>query len=251
MISPSSFPAASSKKPLRTPSERAARAAASHQEAEYDAELVRRFNAGDEAAFVEIVTRYRAKMLVVALGLLRNRADAEEIAQDTFIRAHRSLANFRGDASLAAWLYCITLNLARNRYWYFFRRRRHAMLPLDAAVGEDNSATFANLVASDAPGPVREAVNNEFAASVTACTALLPPSQREILTLRNVQHHSYRHISRTLGIGIGTAKSRIARARCSLRVLLSKAYPEFKPDAAPTDCFETLRGSGRLEAVGA
>jgi len=241
----------SSVPPPRSTLDRAARAALALREAQYDAILVRRFVAGDEAAFVEIVNRYRDKMFRAALGLLRNSADAEEIAQDTFIRAHRSLANFRGDASLAAWLYCITLNLSRNRYWYFFRRRRHAMLPLDAAVGEDNSATFANLVASDAPGPVREAVNNEFAASVTACTALLPPNQREILTLRNVQHHSYRHISRTLGIGIGTAKSRIARARCSLRLLLSKAYPEFKPDAASSDCFESLRWSGRLEAAGA
>ena len=235
---------------VRPPLDRAARTALALREAQHDAALVRRFVAGDEAAFVEIVNRYRDKMFRAALGLLRNRADAEEIAQDTFIRAHRGLAHFRGDSSLAAWLYCITLNLSRNRYWYFFRRRRHAMLPLDTAIGEDNSATLANLVASDAPGPVREAVNNEFAASVTACTALLPPNQREILTLRNVQHQSYRHISRTLGIGIGTAKSRIARARCSLRVLLSKAYPEFKPDAASSECFEPLRWSGRLEAAG-
>jgi RNA polymerase sigma-70 factor (ECF subfamily) len=218
-------------------------------EAIQDSQLVTRFNAGEESAFVEIMKRHQGRIFAAALALVRNRADAEEIAQDTFIRAHRSLAKFRGDSSLAAWLYCITLNLARNRYWYFFRRRRHAMLPLDAAFSEDNTATFAELVASDAPSPVREVANNEFAAIITGCMEKLTAGQREILTLRNVQHHSYHHISRTLGVGIGTVKSRIARARSTLRVLLTKSYPEFTPGASPFECFEPLRSSGRLEAA--
>ncbi len=100
-----------SAKPARTSHDRAARANASRQEALHDVELVRRFNAGDEAAFVEIITRYREKMYAVALSVLRNPADAEEIAQDTFIRAHRGLARFRGDAALSTWLHRIALNL--------------------------------------------------------------------------------------------------------------------------------------------
>jgi RNA polymerase sigma-70 factor (ECF subfamily) len=230
-------------------SDRAARIARSRREALLDAALVRRFNAGDEAAFVEIVTRYRTKMFQVAFGLLRNRADAEEVAQDTFIRAHRSLARFRGDSPLAAWLYRITVNLARNRYWYFFRRRRHATLPLDAAFSESNTATFAELVASDAPSPVREVANSEFAAIITGCMDKLRADQREILTLRNVRHHSYDYISRTLGVGIGTVKSRIARARTSLRVLLTTAYPESTPHTSPFECFEPLRSSSRLDVI--
>lgn len=226
-----------------TPS--ADRAAMSRREALHDAGLVRRFNAGDEAAFVEIVNRHRARMLQVALGLLHNRADAEEIAQDTFIRAHRGLAKFRGDSSLAAWLYRITLNLSRNRYWHYFRRRRHATLPLDAAVSESSRASFAELVASGAPSPAHEAATSEFAAIITRCMDRLPPGQREILTLRNVQQHTYGHISRTLGIRVGTAKSRIARARTSLRLLLGKSYPEFGGKSAHV-CLEPPRFSGHL-----
>jgi RNA polymerase sigma-70 factor (ECF subfamily) len=79
--------------------------------------LVRRFNAGDDTAFVEIVARYRGRMFSVAFAMLRNRAATEEIAQDTFIRA---LARFRGDASLATWLHRIALNLAPNRYYRAF-----------------------------------------------------------------------------------------------------------------------------------
>ena len=241
----SSTPASSS----RTTTEQAARTAASRREALHDVTLVRRFNAGDEAAFVEIVTRYREKMFHVALGLLRNRADAEEIAQDAFIRAHRSLVRFRGDSSLSAWLHCITLNLSRNRYWYFFRRRRHAMLPFDTALSESNTATLAEMVASDAPSPVREVANSEFAEIISRCMEKLTAAQREVLTLRNSRHLSYVHISRTLGIRVGTVKSRIARARSTLRLLLSKAYPEFTLDSSPFDYFEPLRSTGRLEVI--
>lgn len=228
------------------PADYTARLAASRESARLDAALVQRFNAGDESAFVQIVSRYRTKMQQVAMGLLRNRADAEEIAQDTFIRAHRGLARFRGDSSLAAWLYRITINLSRNRYWYYFRRRRQGSVPLDAAISEGCNTSFADIVASDAPSPVHEAVTSEFAAIIAGCMNQLPASQREILTLRNVQLHSYADISRRLGIRIGTAKSRIARARTTLRGLLRKSYPESPAHVSPFLCFEPIRSSGQV-----
>jgi RNA polymerase sigma-70 factor (ECF subfamily) len=226
--------------------DRAARAAASAQEAAIDAELVQRFNAGDDSAFVEIMTRYRDKIFAIALGLLRNRADAEEIAQDTFIRAHRGLARFRGDSSLATWLHRIAVNLARNRYWYFFRRRRHATLSLDCALDDSSAATFSDLVAADAPDPARASATNEFAALVDVCMEKLDARHREILTLRTILHRSYDEIAQTLGLNVGTVKSRIARARENLRTLLAEACPEFSPDAAPSDWFESVRYHGRL-----
>src|SRR5471032_3103715 len=97
-------------------------------EATLDSQLVSRFNAGEESAFVEIMNRHKARIFAAAMALLRNHADAEEITQDTFVRAHRGFSKFRGDSSVATWLHRIAVNLARNRYWYFFRRRRHATL---------------------------------------------------------------------------------------------------------------------------
>ena len=217
----------------RPDADRATRTAVSREEALLDAALVRRFNAGDQAAFVEIVTRYHDKMIHFAHRLLRNRPDAEEIAQDTFIRAHRSLAHFRGDASLSAWLHCIALNLSRNRYWYSLRRGSRAMQSLDSAVSADSQATYAELVASDAPGPVREATTREFSALVAECITKLTASQREILMLRNVRQHSYQDIAQALGIGLGTVKSRIGRARRDLRLMLAKTYPELEADTLP------------------
>jgi RNA polymerase sigma-70 factor (ECF subfamily) len=234
--------------PVLLNAERAARAAESRAAALHDATLVQRFNAGDELAFSEIVTRYRAKMLQVALSRLGNRADAEEIAQDTFIRAHRALGAFRGESSLAAWLYRITLNLSHNRHWYFFRRRRHATMSLDAAFSDTNASTIADLIPSEDASPVQEACVNEFSGTVAACMAQLPPNHREILVLRNVQQHSYLQISRKLGIRVGTAKSRIGRARLMLRTLLGKSYPELRDREQSLTCFEPMRSAHGLEA---
>jgi RNA polymerase sigma-70 factor (ECF subfamily) len=227
-------------------SDLAARRAQSATEARHDTELVHRFNGGDEAAFIEIMTRYREKLFPIVFSLLRNRADAEEIVQDTFIRAHRGLARFRGDSSLATWLHRIAVNLARNRYWYFFRRRRHATMSLDCPLGDDSDATFTELVAADEPDPARTATTDEFAALVESCMEKLDPRHREILTLRNLLHRSYDEIASALGINVGTVKSRIARARENLRTLLAEACPEFAPDASPADWFEPARAGGRL-----
>src|ERR1700677_3557304 len=101
-------------KTLRKGNSPTARSIISGQEADYDAKLVNRFNSGDEDAFVEIMARYRSKVSAIAFSHLRNHADAEEITQDTFIRAHRGLARFRGDSSLATWLHRIAFNLDRK-----------------------------------------------------------------------------------------------------------------------------------------
>lgn len=214
-------------------------------EAAIDRILIRRFNGGDEAAFVEIIARYREKIHAIAERFLRNRADAEEITQDTFIRAHRALANFRGDSSLATWLHRIAVNLARNRYWYLFRRRQHLTLSLDCPLSADGGATFTDLVATTEADPARQASVDEFVVMVAACMDQLEPSQREILTLRNLLHRSYEEIALTLGTNEGTVKSRIARARGSLRGVIARSYPEFPAAAAGSDWFEPARGAAQ------
>jgi RNA polymerase sigma-70 factor, ECF subfamily len=226
--------------------DRQARRAASAAEAEYDAELVRRFNQGDESAFLEIMERYREKIFMIARALLRNHADAEEITQDTFVRAHRGLVNFRGDSSLATWLHRVALNLARNRYWYFFRRRRFDTLSLDHPLSDDSSATFTDLVATDAPDPARAAASDEFSQLIYVCMEKLPSGQREILMLRNTLDQSYAEIAATLGITVGTVKSRIARARENVRKLMAATCPECGTEEPLSDWFETPRKTGIL-----
>ncbi|MBI5380492.1 MAG: RNA polymerase sigma factor [Opitutae bacterium] len=224
--------------PVRAQPGLCARAIRRREEARLDAELVRRFNAGDEDAFVEIVTRHRAQMFAIAFSVLHNRTDAEEIAQDALIRAHGGLARFRGDSALASWLHRIALNLSRNRYSYFSRRCRQSTVSLDSAFSDDNQCTIADLVAAPAPGPVGMAMAGEFSALVAVCMGQLGARAREILTLRNVQNHSYEQIAHELGLSVGTVKSRLARARERLRALLAETCPDFGADAQPVAWFD-------------
>jgi RNA polymerase sigma-70 factor (ECF subfamily) len=217
----------------------------SAEEAAHDATLVQRFNQGDERAFIEIMTRYQTKIFSIAFSLLRNRADAEEIAQDTFIRAHRALGRFRGDSSLATWLHRIAVNLSRNRYWYFFRRRRHTTLSLDCPIGAENEGTFAELIAADAPSPAQANARTEFSSIIASCMERLDTSHREILTLRNELNRSYEEIAAILNLNVGTVKSRIARARHNLRAHVVTVCPEFSAASEISDWFEPARAFGR------
>jgi RNA polymerase sigma-70 factor (ECF subfamily) len=216
----------------------------------HDAELVRRFKAGDEDAFVEIVARHREKMFAIAQSHLRNHADAEEIAQDAFIRAYRGLGRFRGDSSLASWLHTIVFNLSRNRCGYFFRRHRHQTRSFDCIVNYDTDTTVGDLIASDNPTPDREVANREFHDNVMACIDKLSRRQREILILRNRMNQSYEEIALSLGLSRGTVKSRIARARKSLRKLLAQTYGKIESAPSPVLAwFEPSRPAGLLVAA--
>jgi len=242
-------PRADSAVPTCSTSEAAPFATDSAREAAYDAVLIQRFNGGDETAFVEIMQRYHGKIFGLAHNLLRNAADAEEIAQDTFIRAHRGLANFRGDSSLATWLYRIALNLSRNRYWYFFRRRRQDSVSLERPLSDDSDATFADFIAAESQNPVQETVTTEFTDLIAACMEKLDARHREILTMRNILNLPYEEIARALRINVGTVKSRIARARENLRKLLAEAAPEFNPESGPSDFFISSRTAYGCHAI--
>jgi RNA polymerase sigma-70 factor (ECF subfamily) len=213
-----------------------------------DCRLVSRFLRGDENAFSEIMHLHGSKLFAVAIAVVKNKSDAEEIVQDTFVRAHRGLVNFRGDSSLATWLYHIASNLARNRYWYFYRRHRQDARSLEAPVGDDALATFGGMIADAGPDPAREAAHREFSALVVTGLRRLTPCQREILIMRSSLDLPYNVIGGKLGISIGTVKSRIARARRRLKTLMLEAYPAIgcKNDHGPRTWFSVSRDRGTL-----
>ncbi len=187
------------------------------QEVALDKALVARFKAGDDSAFEEMVSRYWDRIYAMVHKLLRNSQDAEEVTQDAFIRAHRGLEKFRGDSSFSTWLYQIATNLARNRYWYWWRRKRDKSVSFDQPLGSDTTTTLAEVFPAEVQSPEDIAVTNEFKDRVASAMMLLNEKHREALVLRNVRNLSYDEIAETLQISIGTVKSRIARARESLR----------------------------------
>jgi RNA polymerase sigma-70 factor, ECF subfamily len=190
-----------------------------------DRVIVDRFKNGDASAFDEMVSRYWDRIYSMVNQLLRNSEDAEEVTQDAFIRAHRGLANFRGESAFSTWLYQIATNLARNRYWYWWRRKRDKSVSLDAPVGADNDTTLAEIIPAELETPDDITVTREFVSRISSSMERLGAKHREILILRNIKNQSYEEIAKILGISVGTVKSRIARARESLR---SKLGDDFK-----------------------
>ena len=156
------------------------------QEVAIDRILVDRFRSGDLNAFDEMVNRYWDRIYAMVSQLLRNQQDAEEVTQDAFIRAHRGLTNFRGDSSFSTWLYQIATNLARNRYWYWWRRKRDKTLSFDAPVSAESETTLAEIIPADVITPEDATVTQEFVDRVAAGMEQLSEKHREILVLRNV-----------------------------------------------------------------
>jgi RNA polymerase sigma-70 factor (ECF subfamily) len=194
------------------------------QEVALDRILVDRFKNGDQAAFDEMVQRYWSRIYSMVHQLLRNQQDAEEVTQDAFIRAHKGLVNFRGDSAFSTWLYQIATNLARNRYWYWWRRKRDKSVSFDAPLGDESDSTLADLIPAEVESPDDITVNQELIDKISESMENLGAKHREILILRNVKNLSYEEISAILGISIGTVKSRIARARETLRAELGEDF---------------------------
>jgi len=182
--------------------------------------LLDRFRQGDDRAFDDIVRLYRDRIFRRVLGMLKNHEDAEEVTQDTFLRARRGLESFRGDAAFSTWLYQIATNLAHNRYWFWWRRRRHASVSLDAAISPGTDLTLAEVLPDERANPGEDAVTQELVERVQAAMEKLSSAHREVLTLRNVQNLSYEEIAARLDLSLGTVKSRIARARDVLKQVL-------------------------------
>ena len=186
--------------------------------------LIERIRAGDMAAYNVMVIRHYDRIFLRVSQLLNNKQDAEEVTQDAFIRAHRGLENFRGDASFSTWLYQIATNLAHNRYWYWFRRKRDQSISLDQPQCEDGSLTLENVMPCADENPAEAVVTQEFVDRVSACMQYLNDKHKEVLILRNVKNLTYDEIAQQLEISVGTVKSRIARARESLRGLLGEDF---------------------------
>ncbi|MFT4901653.1 MAG: RNA polymerase sigma-70 factor (ECF subfamily) [Lentimonas sp.] len=186
--------------------------------------LIERIKNGDTEAYNAMVARYWDRIFARTFHLLKNKQDAEEVTQDAFIRAHRGLDKFRGDASFSTWLYQIATNLAHNRYWYWFRRKRSYSVSIDQPLCEDGDMTLEAVMPSEGESPAEAAVTREFVDRVAECMEGLNAKHKEVLILRNVKNLSYEEIAASLEISVGTVKSRIARGRESLRDLMGADF---------------------------
>ena len=190
----------------------------SHQETDEPA-LIARAQGGDLSAFDALVLRHQQMVYAVALRMLNNADDAQDVAQDAFVRAYRAIGTFRHEAKLSTWLVSITMNLCRNRRRWWARRRQVIVASLDDPV-ETGEGTMAQEVADPAPGPVETAQRRELQQQLAQTLQLLEEPYRSVIVLRDIQGYSYEEIAQMLHCRVGTVKSRINRARLQLRALL-------------------------------
>ncbi|MCG3172403.1 MAG: ECF RNA polymerase sigma-E factor [Myxococcota bacterium] len=170
-----------------------------------------RLRARDETAFELLVRRHQNRVYSYCLRMLNSPADAEEIAQECFIKAWQALPGFRGDAEISTWLLRIARNLSLNRIQHHRRRGAGKHDPLDETAGGD----LASLERPPAT-PEQQAAGGRLRALVEEALGVLPPDSRELIILRDIEGMEYEEITRVTGLCLGTLKSRLHRARSHL-----------------------------------
>ena len=180
-----------------------------------DRELVDRAREGSQEAFADLVRRYQARIFNLARVSTRNDADAEDVAQEIFVRVYRGLRTFRGDSAFRTWLYRIAVNVTRTQagrpsLFGWFRR----VEPEDVG-GADPLESLPGGDAVEDSVAYRDAIDHAL--------GRLTADLRMAVTLRDIEGLEYREIAEVLGVPIGTVMSRISRGREKLRPILAEA----------------------------
>jgi RNA polymerase sigma-70 factor (ECF subfamily) len=173
-----------------------------------DLELVRRAQRGERGAFDLLVLRYQHKVIKLVARLLRDPTEAEDVAQEAFVKAYRALGSFRGDSAFYTWLYRIAVNTARNT----MASRQRRPLAYEAELSEtEQSAVESRMRHNDTPEA--STLSDEIHATVNRAVAELPEDLRTAIILREVEGLSYEEIAAAMDCPVGTVRSRIFRAR--------------------------------------
>jgi RNA polymerase sigma factor RpoE len=194
-----------------------------------DLDLVNRVQKGDRRAFDILVRKYQHRVLGLIGRYISDWAEAQDVAQDAFIRAYRAIPNFRGESAFYTWLYKIAVNTAKNHLVSQRRRPQGADVELEDAVYLESASRL-----KDSSTPERELLRQEIEQNVFAAVESLPEDLRMAITLREVDGLSYEQIAEVMNCPIGTVRSRIFRARDAIdqriRPLVGSPEPELDHD---------------------
>lgn len=181
-------------------------------------ELVSLCQQGDVEAFEQLISGYERKVINAAYGMLGNREDAYDIAQEVFIKVFNNIGKFNGQSSFSTWLYKVTSNVCLDEL-----RKRKRRISDAISLTPDQDSDFAEVQVADAgAGPQELAERTETQAMVRDAIASLPDDYKAVIVLRELQGLDYQQIAETLSCSLGTVKSRISRARVMLREKLSR-----------------------------
>jgi RNA polymerase sigma-70 factor, ECF subfamily len=181
-----------------------------------EAALIQRCTARDEDACSELVSEHQRMVYQLSLNLLGDHNEALDLSQEVFLRVFRTIHTFRGHAALRTWIYRIVINQARNRQRWWRRRHRAQQISLDEHIRNHGELPEAG----NGGSPDRVLGQKQLAERIWTALDRLPFDQRTALVLREIDGLSYEEIGFSLGIAVGTVKSRLARAREALRAEL-------------------------------
>ncbi len=173
-----------------------------------------------EESFDQVVARYYPKVYNICYRYMMNSEEAEDLTQDTFLRAHQSFANFRGDSAVFTWLYRIALNLCHNRTKQLKRRKRMEQESLDDPVGDEGEEQQKE-IPDLSMSPERVAETKELQRMLKRSIHALPPDYKAVILLREFENLSYEEIAEVLGCSLEAVKSRLFRARVCLKEKLA------------------------------
>jgi RNA polymerase sigma-70 factor, ECF subfamily len=187
-----------------------------------DLTLVKRCREGDQAAFRLLVERYQKKAYAQALGMLKNRDEAMDVAQEAFVKVYKYLDHFKGDSSFYTWLYRIVANLCVDRLRKASGAQAGESVEFDEKHGPEDLATAGILSTRLGTNPQKAVLRAELAQKIEAALEQIPEKHREILLLREMEGMSYEDLSRVLKIPKGTVMSRLFHARAKAQALLKE-----------------------------
>jgi RNA polymerase sigma-70 factor (ECF subfamily) len=181
-----------------------------------DAALIRAFQAGNRSAFDQLVFKHKDKLFNLCFWVLGDYHDANDSAQETFIKVFRSLKGFRFESAFSTWLYRIAINTCKNKLKSLEYRKRKKMVRLENSgpSGETNPSLE---IRDEAQSPLSRLESKEKLMLISGAMNSLPSGQKTVMTLRDIEGLSYEEIAQITGFNLGTVKSRLARARLDLR----------------------------------
>ena len=185
-----------------------------------DLGLVQRVQRGDKTAFDMLVRKYQHKVVKLVTRYLRDPADAEDVAQEAFIKAYRAIPQFRGDSAFYTWLYRIAINTAKNAI--VSRDRSPIDFDLDLQNVEESNSMQARLADAETPESLLQ--TEEIRDTVNRAIEALPEDLRTAIVLRELEGLSYEDIAQAMDCPVGTVRSRIFRAREAIDKRLSEVF---------------------------
>lgn len=182
-------------------------------------DIIARCRKGDVDAFEVLVRTYQGRMFNIACRIIGDADDAAEVVQDTFVAAYRNLHAFEQRSRFSTWLYAITVNMSRNKLSQVMARKARETHSLDDPPTHD-PVRGSREPASSEPSALDQLTGKEQQAMIQRCLNRLEPEFREVIVLRDVQGFAYAEIGTMLGLADGTVKSRLFRARESVKTCL-------------------------------